>query len=83
MTSSTVTIRSATLADIPFIVETIVSAEKSNSPRMGLATLFAQSEERTRELIAILVERGEIVKNDDLIRYGRNEKSSENYAIVA
>jgi len=56
MTSSTVTIRSATLADIPFIVETIVSAEKSNSPRMGLATLFAQSEERTRELIAAMLE---------------------------
>lgn len=43
----------------------------------------ARPSKRTRELIAILVERGEIVKNDDLIRYGRNEKSSENYAIVA
>lgn len=43
----------------------------------------ARPSKRTRELIAILLERGEIVKNDDLIRYGRNEKSSENYAIVA
>jgi ribosomal protein S18 acetylase RimI-like enzyme len=56
MTGSTITIRSATLADVPFLVEAIVSAEKSNSPRMGLATLFAQSEERTRELIAAMLE---------------------------
>lgn len=56
MTAPTITIRSATLADVPFLVETIVSAEKSNSPRMGLATLFEQSEERTRELIAAMLE---------------------------
>jgi ribosomal protein S18 acetylase RimI-like enzyme len=49
-------IRPATNQDIPFLVETIVSAEKSNTPRMGLARLFEQGEEETRALIAAMLE---------------------------
>lgn len=49
-------IRPATMKDIPFLVEAIVSAEKSNTPRMGLATLFGQTEEETRSLIAAMLE---------------------------
>ena len=58
MTSSTVTIRSATLADIPFIVETIVSAEKfvqafyggSRTPQGGASTVPLDAIPRRIEL---------------------------------
>ncbi|MEZ4790302.1 MAG: GNAT family N-acetyltransferase [Flavobacteriales bacterium] len=49
-------IRQATLGDIPFLVETIVAAEKSNSPRMGLSILFDLSEAGTRKLIGAMLE---------------------------
>lgn len=49
-------IRPATAKDIPFLVEAIVSAEKSNSPHFGLATLFGQSEDETRALITAMLE---------------------------
>jgi len=44
-------IRPAHREDVPFLVDSIVSAEKSNSPRLGLATLFGLSEEETREFV--------------------------------
>ena len=51
------TIRLATTADVDFLVEGIIAAEKSNSPRLGLATLFGLSEEEARMLIiAMLME---------------------------
>lgn len=51
------TIRPATTDDVHFLAEAIVAAEKSNSPRLGLATLFGSSEEEARALIiAMLVE---------------------------
>lgn len=49
-------IRTAANGDVPFLVEAIVSAEKSNTDRFGLATLFHQSEPDTRRLIAAMLE---------------------------
>lgn len=48
-------IRPATTKDIPFLVDAIVSAEKSNSPHFGLATLFGLSEDETRALITAML----------------------------
>ncbi len=50
------TIRHAKESDIPFLVEAIVSAEKSNTPRMGLATLLGINEEETRKHITSMLE---------------------------
>lgn len=50
-------IRPATTADVDFLAEAIIAAEKSNSPRLGLATLFGLTEEEVRALIiAMLME---------------------------
>jgi len=50
-------IRKATEADIPFLAETIIQAEKSGTDKLGLATLFELSEEEVRvNLTAILEE---------------------------
>lgn len=50
-------IRAATTADVDFLAEAIISAEKSNSPRLGLATLFGLTEVEARTLIiAMLLE---------------------------
>lgn len=48
-------IRRATPVDIPFLVEAIVSAEKSGTDRCGLATLFGQSEAQVRTHIAAML----------------------------
>ncbi|MBK8339003.1 MAG: GNAT family N-acetyltransferase [Flavobacteriales bacterium] len=42
------TIRKATGEDIPFLVEAVVSAEKSGTPRFGLANTFGLSEAEMR-----------------------------------
>jgi len=50
-------IRSATHTDIDFIVETIIQAEKSNTNKLGLSTIFNISEENVRKyLVEILQE---------------------------
>lgn len=50
-------IRPATTEDVDFLAEAIIAAEKSNSPRLGLATLFGLAEVEARALIiAMLME---------------------------
>ncbi|HRH70325.1 MAG TPA: GNAT family N-acetyltransferase [Flavobacteriales bacterium] len=48
-------IRPATTADVDFLAEAIIAAEKSNSPRLGLATLFGLTEEEVRALIIAML----------------------------
>ena len=47
----TPTIRPATSADSAFLAEAIIGAEKSNSDKLGLATLFDLGEEAVKALI--------------------------------
>ncbi|GHT03283.1 hypothetical protein AGMMS49525_08090 [Bacteroidia bacterium] len=49
-------IRKATLADIPFIVEAIVHAEKSGTDILSYTTIFGLSEEETRIKLAEMLE---------------------------
>lgn len=44
-------VRSAVQRDIPFLINTIVEAEKSNTDKLGLSTLFEKSELEVRELL--------------------------------
>lgn len=46
------TIRSANIQDIPFLVETIIAAEKSGTDKLSYATIFGISEEDSRRYIA-------------------------------
>lgn len=49
-------IRKATEADIPFLVETIIQAEKSGTDKLGLATLFDLSEDEVRSNLTAILE---------------------------
>lgn|GEM_PF-190444 len=49
-------IRKATQADIPFLVETIIQAEKSGTDKLGLATLFELSEDEVRTNLTDMLE---------------------------
>lgn len=51
-----ITIRKATLNDIEFLVDTIVSAEKSGTDNFGLAKLFDLSENAMRDYIKAMLE---------------------------
>jgi ribosomal protein S18 acetylase RimI-like enzyme len=46
------TIRKASHTDIPFLVEAIIQAEKSNTDKLGLATLFELTEDEVRTYVA-------------------------------
>ncbi|MDN3658906.1 GNAT family N-acetyltransferase [Ferruginibacter paludis] len=45
------TIRRATIQDIPFLVETIIEAEKSGSERLSYATIFGLSIQETNDCL--------------------------------
>lgn len=49
-------IRSATIKDIDFLVDTIVAAEKSGTDNFGLAKLFELSEDNMRHYLAAMLE---------------------------
>lgn len=49
-------IRKATLADISFLTETIIAAEKSNSGKLSFTTLFDLPEDRVSDLIRRMFE---------------------------
>lgn len=51
-----ITIRKATINDIDFLVDTIVSAEKSGTDNFGLAKLFDLSENEMRDCIKAMLE---------------------------
>ncbi len=51
-----VTVRRAVAGDNAFLVEAIISAEKSNTSRLGLATLFGSNEEEVRKLVERMLE---------------------------
>ena len=46
------TIRSASVADIPFLVDTIIEAEKSGTDKLSYSTIFGIAEEEIRNYIA-------------------------------
>lgn len=48
--------RAATLADIPFLVETIIEAEKSGTPVFSYTTIFGLSLEEAKKYIALMLE---------------------------
>lgn len=45
------TIRSAKISDVPFLVDTIIEAEKSGTNKLSYATIFGLSEKETRKYI--------------------------------
>lgn len=45
------TIRSAKISDVPFLVDTIIEAEKAGTDKLSYATIFQISEEETRKYI--------------------------------
>lgn len=47
-----VTFRNATITDIPFLVETIIEAEKSGTDILTYSTIFGLSKENTRKYLA-------------------------------
>ncbi len=49
-------IRKATETDIPFLIETIIQAEKSGTDKLGLATLFDLSEDEVRSNLTAILE---------------------------
>ncbi|MBP7515419.1 MAG: GNAT family N-acetyltransferase [Flavobacteriales bacterium] len=51
-----VVVRRAVAGDNAFLVEAIISAEKSNTSRLGLATLFGSTEEEVRVLVERMLE---------------------------
>lgn len=51
-----ITIRNATLGDIPFLVETIIEAEKSGTPILSYTTIFGLIEEDVKKYIALMLE---------------------------
>lgn len=48
--------RDATTADIPFLVETIIEAEKSGTDILSYTTVFGLSEDESRKYIAAMLE---------------------------
>ncbi len=52
----TYSIRPAALSDGPFLAESIIEAEKSNTDKAGLSTLFEISEEALAQLIVNMLE---------------------------
>lgn len=46
-----ITLRAATIKDIPFIVETIIEAEKSGTDKLSYSTIFGLTEEETRKYL--------------------------------
>ena len=51
-----ITIRNAKLSDIPFLVETIVEAEKSGTPILSYTTIFGLNEEDAKKYIASMLD---------------------------
>ena len=49
-------IRTATAEDIPFLIDVVVAASKSNSDKLGLSTLFNVPEVKVREIIGSMFE---------------------------
>jgi ribosomal protein S18 acetylase RimI-like enzyme len=49
-------IRKATCDDIWFLIETIIEAEKSNTDKFGLSTLFELTEEEVRSCLKLMLE---------------------------
>jgi ribosomal protein S18 acetylase RimI-like enzyme len=49
-------IRKATLEDIPFLVEVVIAASKSNSDKLGFSTLFNLPEDKIRQIIGSMFE---------------------------
>lgn len=49
-------LRNATLNDIPFLVETIIEAEKSGTEVLSYTTIFGLSESETKHYIALMLE---------------------------
>lgn len=45
-------LRNATTADVPFLVETIVEAEKSDTDKLSYSTIFGLSDDEARKYIA-------------------------------
>lgn len=52
----TITTRKAVLSDIPFLVETIIEAEKSGTPILSYTTIFGLNEEDAKRYIALMLE---------------------------
>lgn len=50
------TLRNATLADIPFLVETIIEAEKSGTDVLSYTTIFGLEENEAKKYIALMLE---------------------------
>lgn len=51
-----ITIRNATLLDIPFLVETIIEAEKSGTNTLSYSTIFGLSEADAKKYIALMLD---------------------------
>ncbi len=51
-----ITTRAATFADIPFLVETIIEAEKSGTPVFSYTTVFGLTVEEAKHYIALMLE---------------------------
>ncbi len=51
-----INIRNATLEDIPFLVETIIEAEKSGTSILSYTTIFGLVEEDAKKYIALMLE---------------------------
>jgi ribosomal protein S18 acetylase RimI-like enzyme len=49
---NTPTIRIATINDVPFLVDTIIAAEKSGTDKLTYSTIFGISEDNTRKYLA-------------------------------
>ena len=47
MKTNSITIREATIGDVPFLVETIIEAEKSSTDILSYSTVFGLSQEQT------------------------------------
>lgn len=53
---SNLTIKAATPHHVPFLVETVLGAERSGSQHAGIARVFGSSDDRAAELIAAMFE---------------------------
>ena len=48
--------RNAVAGDIPFLADTVIAAEKSNSDKLGFTTLFNVPEAKAKELVTAMFE---------------------------
>ena len=80
MESDIYSIRRAQAKDIPFLVETIIAAEKSNSDKIGLANLSGMSEEEFKKILTNMLEEEidgcEFSVSSFLIAFANNEPAA-------